>query len=533
MIRKNRKILIVIACSCIFTLTAQLGISYGDTALPKKYDLREENRVTAVRDQGKVNGCWAFAALSSLESNMKDKNIDIDFSENHMMTHHGFDLKPTDGGNIYMAVAYLASFKGPVLEEKDPYLGTPIKREIYGEDAQIKDVIFIPKRKDFKDNEKIKKAIHTYGAVYTNIKWDDDYYNKEKKAYGSTSKLKGYDHTVTIIGWDDDYPKENFKSNEIYGDGAFLCKNSWGTSFGDEGYFYISYYDFNIGDTENAVFVGREKQYDNIYQYDPLGQTTEYGFGMDTAWFSNIFEAKASNEKLSGVSFYTRGEESEYEIWICRNFEDIHSFSTKEKIKSGKIDSMGYHTISIDSIELSKNEKFAVIVKLITKGSKDPIAIESPKGFKSSKARSNQGESYISTEGNDWKDITFYEPNTNVCLKAFTNGGEKVHVKRNLWIEKIDSISFSNGEEAFLKLKIKNEGNQSEKVALMVGLYDENNKMVNHSYINEEIKPNEEIKLSSSVYVPEKGKYTARGFVWDDSDHGISYNRNPIEITIQ
>ncbi len=45
---------------------------------------------------------------------------------------------------------------------------------------------------------------------------------------------------------DDGYPRENFNM-EVNGDGAFICMNSWGDDFGDDGYFYVSYYDSNIG----------------------------------------------------------------------------------------------------------------------------------------------------------------------------------------------------------------------------------------------------------------------------------------------
>jgi C1A family cysteine protease len=516
-------------------MTAPLNIAYADKSLPIKYDLRKENRVTEVKDQGKINGCWAFAALSSLESSIKTReNKNVDFSENNMLTHHGFDLKSTDGGNIYMATAYLASHKGPVLEKKDPYpsYGNPINRGIMKADYHVQDVIFIPKRSDFKDNHKIKKAVMDYGGVYTNLKWDDAHYSSEKKSYNNNT-LRGYDHTVAIVGWDDDYSKDNFKNKDHIGNGAFICKNSWGNQWAENGYFYISYYDFNMGKTENGVFLSNEHQeYDNIYQYDELGQTNEYGFSLDTAWFSNVFQCEG-NEKLSGVSFYTTGEDSTYEIWISRDFNNIDSFKNKEKVKSGKIHHMGYHTVELDEIDLNPKEKFAVMVKITTRGSKNPVAIESPKGKYASKAKAKKNQSFISSNGEQWTDLTKYEQNTNVCLKAFTKS-EKIILKENdLKIEQIEKQNFSNGEEAFVKVNIKNEGSKGQKIALMVGLYDENNKMINHSYMNEEIKPTKEIKLSASVLVPETGKYTVRGFVWDDSDNGISYMKDPIELNIQ
>ena len=63
-------------------------------------------------------------------------------------------------------------------------------------------------------------------------------------------------HAVTIVGWDDSYPKENFNSeHQPPADGAWIVKNGWGAAsnefpnqrdWGDEGYFYMSYYDQSL-----------------------------------------------------------------------------------------------------------------------------------------------------------------------------------------------------------------------------------------------------------------------------------------------
>ena len=45
-----------------------------------------------------------------------------------------------------------------------------------------------------------------------------------------------------------------YKRQDLEGDGAFICQNSWGSSFGDNGVFYVSYYDTNVG-THNVVSV--------------------------------------------------------------------------------------------------------------------------------------------------------------------------------------------------------------------------------------------------------------------------------------
>ncbi|MEJ8553473.1 C1 family peptidase [Tepidibacter sp. Z1-5] len=530
---KNKKRIIGVICYLIFNLAFLSNFSYADS-LPKKYDLRELERVTPVKDQGEINSCWAFAALSSLESNIKlKKNKEYDFSENNMINVHGFDSGAKDGGNAAMATAYLASWKGAVLEEKDEYPQNRYSknRGIKKSDYHVKNVIYIPERKTFDDNEKIKKSIMDYGAVYTVFKWDESYYNQRNSSYRYNTSSKG-NHAVSIVGWDDAYSKDKFK-HKPESDGAFICKNSAGSNWGDDGYFYVSYYDCNIAKIENAVFIASDEKYDNIYQYDELGQTYDYGYSKETAWFSNVFVAK-ENEELSAVAFYTNGEESDYEIWVCKNFEDVGSFKDMKKIDQGKIDTIGYHTISTDKIDLNKNEKFAVIIKLKTKGEKYPVAIESPKGKYSSKAKSNKNESGISPNGKEWRDLTDTQPNANVCLKAITKNRYIIQKQGNLEVQLIEKNDFIDNEgQVDITVRIKNNEDKSKKVVLMLALYDGNNKMVDSTSIKKEIKSKKEEFLITGVLIPHKGKYTLKGFVWDDSDKGNYLIKNPIQINIK
>lgn len=67
-----------------------------------------------------------------------------------------------------------------------------------------------------------------------------------------TSRYLDADHAAVIVGWDDDYSASNFvEEYRPEDDGAFIVKNSWGTSWGLDGYFYLSYYDQTIAGAES------------------------------------------------------------------------------------------------------------------------------------------------------------------------------------------------------------------------------------------------------------------------------------------
>ena len=78
--------------------------------LPSFYDLRTQNKLTAVKDQGDCASCWAFATLASLESFLMPPAYN--FSEQDLIEDHRFDYAECGGGNVFMSTAYLARWDG-------------------------------------------------------------------------------------------------------------------------------------------------------------------------------------------------------------------------------------------------------------------------------------------------------------------------------------------------------------------------------------------------------------------------------------
>lgn len=394
--------------------------SESATIIPTQYDLRQRGRVSAVRNQGSYGTCWSFAALAALESVLLPEE-EAQYSVDHMTLNNGFNLTQEDGGEYTMGMAYLAAWKGPVYEEDDPYGDNQT-------DASLTAVKHVQEMQiiDGKDYEKIKEAVFKYGGVQTSIynalrssQSYSPYYNKENRAYCYIGTEKP-NHDVVIIGWDDSYSKDNF-SADLEGGGAFICQNSWGPEFGENGIFYISYYDTNVG-THNVVYTGIESvdNYDNIYQSDLCGWIGQLGYNKDSIYGANVYTAKG-NETLTAASFYATGKDSQYELYIVRQFEDESSLEDMIPVASGKLSNAGYYTIDFNQgIEVEAGERYAIVLHIITPGSVHPMAIEYTADEATENVILDDGESYISPNGVKWTSADTVEE-CNLCIKAFSN----------------------------------------------------------------------------------------------------------------
>ena len=279
---------------------------------PPSYDLRDHGKVTPVRSQDNFSTCWIQSAMASLESCLLPGAL-FDFSENNLADHMGSILDFEGRSDARLSTAYVARWDGPVLERDDPYPRKGRSPEGLRAVRHVQEVLYLPDRTSPLDNDALKWAVSTYGAVDTGMAFEAGYNNSSTFAYYSTKAGLVLDHHVTCVGWDDGFPAARFKETPP-GDGAFLIKNSWGTDWGDAGYFWISYYDANYGQ-EMAVFSGAESasNYDAIYQYDALGWSLSFGYGSDTAWFANRFHCAGSGT-IRAVSFYTPVPGSSYEV---------------------------------------------------------------------------------------------------------------------------------------------------------------------------------------------------------------------------
>ena len=389
-------------------------IDYENTpTLPSKYDLREVNRVSEIRNQGSTATCWACASLEALESSLLPANKYI-FSVDSMINDNSFGLDESAGGKYTMALAYLLSWQGPKLEE----------------DAENQDIAVHLQEAHFYDSEnldEIKMAVYQYGGVSSSIYasvstsnlTNSSSYNRATNSYCYVGNSKP-NHDVVIIGWDDSYPASKF-SETVPGNGAFICQNSWGTGFGDDGVFYISYYDSNIGNQAvSYVKVDTNNTYSYIYQSDLCGWVGQIGYNKEWAYGANTFVAD-SDQQIEAAGFYALGENTSYQIYFVSNYENTSTLSEKELVASGTVSQKGYYTIKFNSAKPVKaGESFAIVLYVNTPDTKRPLAVEYATDKMTEAVDITDGKGFISNNGLDWENVED-TVSSNLCIKAYAN----------------------------------------------------------------------------------------------------------------
>lgn len=475
------------------------------TTYPSNFDLRTEGNSTTVKNQMPWGSCWAFGALSSLESGQLHGNTgngavaDPDYSERQLawfayepQTADSIKVSAADsdqagegitysvsgrldkGGNMPQATALLSAWQGAASETAVPYqneegntneAGTwdvaAASRNLSAIHLQNANFLASPAAFDKYESNglpsadaaytydadataAIKTALMNSGAVA--IAYFADQSTPDGAQNGDYFNYTNYcqyvdvldastipNHAVSIVGWDDDYSSTYFKTGkQPPANGAWLVKNSWGSGWGLNGYFWLSYYDRTIAQVTS--FQGESADnYDNIYQYDYLGLASAMQFqpqDQETG-IANVFTAKG-NEKIQAVSAVTLVPDTTVSVKIYKvpadAAEPVPNGAKLIAEQSEVIAYSGYHTINLDTpVAIAAGEKFSVVQVIKGGDGSWYTPVEIGADASSQKAVCNRGESYMIADGDfqDMKDalqagVTF----GNAMIKAFTKDVE-------------------------------------------------------------------------------------------------------------
>ncbi|MBN2788591.1 MAG: choice-of-anchor J domain-containing protein, partial [Candidatus Delongbacteria bacterium] len=414
------------------------------SSMPKSFDLRTSlgtNYVTSVKEQ--VTGtCWCMAACSATEGSLLKSGMweaagetgEPNLSENHLDWWNGFndfynqDIYPEDGeglelhnrGDYLVTSAYLSRGEGFVREIDAPDGFQPARFSDTYHYFYPKDIEWHSMDENLNGIDVIKKTIMENGVIGTSFCYSYDFmYTADHFHYQDPEQPWYITHAVSIVGWDDD---KTSSYNIPPGPGAWLCKNSWGSEWGEDGYFWASYYDKYIGrDPEGAMsFQNVEPmKYDKIYYHDYHGWSDTMS-DVDEAF--NAFTSE-KEEDIVAVSFFVAKDNVDYTVTIYDEFDGFE-LASPLVTTSGHIDYKGFHTIDLPSVTTIPNaDDFYVYLYLSNGGQPyDQSSVTPTSNWLPYRSTASAGESFYKSEG-AWLDLydnmAIDKPQTaNFCIKA-------------------------------------------------------------------------------------------------------------------
>lgn len=455
--------------------------------IPSSYRVIDRSDITRVKNQMRYGTCWTFGTLGSGEqtyinnatplngqpdlaeiqlawfTNMDegasrygdtqgDKSY-IDFGEDNLTDKEKAYFVYSVGGWKEAAIWTLARGIGAADEKVTPSLdyeqnyGTEEKaasidrQYAYLSEAYLKNAYEV----NLDSNPNLaKQMIIQYGALATGYTNDWDSFSTDERSYYYDGVAEDPDnvggHIVTVVGWDDNYAIDNFKEGERPPHpGAWLIKNSWGSSFADNGYFWMSYDNKEIQDTY-AVDMEKTDPAVRNYQYD--GTSGIYTKDIPyNGTICNVFTASGTDEAgktevLEQVSFGVASPNLDYEIRVYKNPTDENDPSSgtlmNENPIKGHLVNSGYHTIDLPQrITLQTGDKFAVAVQFEGKRDDEKVALWIDTSYKLNLGgrplvhvdNMKQGQSFYKNDDNsDWEDLSEENEDERFTprLKSFT-----------------------------------------------------------------------------------------------------------------
>ena len=448
LLSKTRLSLTVCVILGVMCATYIPGPLAEQNSLPDHFDLRDvngNNYVTSIKDQTSGT-CWTHGAMAALESNLlitgnwieAGNSGEPNLAEYHLDWWNGFnefnndDVTESDnggltihqGGDYLITAAYLSRGEGAVYSpdanddtelDQNWYFNPPERWDPEYEYYYPQDIEWYVANKNLSNIDTIKQAIMTHGALGTSLRMDVD--NDWVADYRGPEDPT---HAVAIIGWDDN------KKTQAGPSGAWLVKNSWGSNWGLDGYFWISYRDIHCCQHPEMGAVSFQDvgplEYTHIYYHDYHGwrdtlNTVQKGFNAFTAQDDHL---------LSTVSFYTAVDNVAYTVKVYDTFVDGH-LEDELSMTSGVIDHYGFHTRDLqDPVMLHTDDDFYIFLELSNGGhaydrtSEVKVLLGMTQAGIVVQSEAHPGESYIYENG-EWIDLYSLSNTSNLCIKGLVS----------------------------------------------------------------------------------------------------------------
>jgi C1A family cysteine protease len=203
---------------------AHFGVSFG---APASINWRNKDGVdwtTNVKNQGTCNACVAFSVCAMMETRARilrnDANLSVNLSENQLFfcgcgkcRNSGWTFAPALNFARDTGVAAETSSTYTVEDKTCPSAPAVMKVTSWRQISSIAER---------------KNAIANNGPIIGGMKIFADFFNYKGGVYRHVSGSHTGNHAITIIGYDNS---------------GWICKNSWNTTWGEQGFFRVAYGD--------------------------------------------------------------------------------------------------------------------------------------------------------------------------------------------------------------------------------------------------------------------------------------------------